>query len=48
MSEQVRPDECRHRRTTYNERDGTLYCLQCQSWVIPEDSEDSEDGDAAG
>jgi ribosomal protein S27E len=31
-------EPCHHRRTTYNETDGTLYCEQCQSWVVPEDS----------
>lgn len=28
---------CRHRRTTHNEQDGTLYCEQCHSWVLPEE-----------
>lgn len=28
---------CRHPRTVYNEQDETLYCLQCESWVLPDD-----------
>lgn len=30
----VRP--CRHPRTIYDEREGTLYCLSCSSWVLDE------------
>lgn len=30
--------ECRHPRTTWNERDQTLYCETCQSWVLPDDN----------
>lgn len=30
--------DCRHPRTVYNEQDGTLFCLSCQSWVIKEDA----------
>lgn len=36
MSDTILP--CRHRRTVYNERDDTLFCLSCGCWVLPEDS----------
>lgn len=45
----VRP--CRHPRTEYDEKDGTLYCLTCQSWVlehvtVPLTDEDGNDYEA--
>lgn len=33
---------CRHARTIYNERDETLFCLVCHSWVLPEDRREGQ------